>query len=251
MQRRKNDITLLQAYNPLNFYHVMPYRRLPNTDQARLRALRTLLERGSKSVPFNLPFAQKKFLEIQAFLPLFDQAVNQYKQSYDRQASCGKILAENFKISKLYVSHFIQVLNFCIVRNEIKSDVRLLFGLNVDEKAVPEITTEQQLIILGDKVIKGEEKRGAMGGTRIYNPSIAMVKVKYEKFIESYNNHKNLLVTTQKYHDKMVEIREQADTIILNAWNEIEEYYRELEPDDKRCKCSDLGIVYLLRSTER
>ncbi len=229
----------------------MPYRRLPNTDQARLRALRTLSEKGSKSIPFSLPFAAKKFLEIQAFLPLFDQAVAQYKQSYDRQANCGKILNESFKSCKLYVSHFIQVLNFCIVRNEIKPDVRLLFGLNIEDKSVPDITTEQQLISLGDRVIKGEEKRGAMGGTRIYNPSIAVVKVKYEKFVESYNNHKNLQVTTQKYHDKMVEIRSQADSIILGAWNEIEENYCNLDPEEKRTKCSDLGIVYLLRSTER
>lgn len=229
----------------------MPYRRLPNTDQARLRALRTLLDKGSKSIPYSLPFAAKKFLEIQAFLPLFDQAVTMYKQSYDRQAACGKVLAENFKSCKLYVSHFIQVLNFCIIRNEIKADVRPLFGMKVEDKAVPEITSEQQLIVLGDKVIKGEETRGSMGGTRIYNPSIAIVKVKYEKFVESYNNHKNLQITTQKFHDKMVDTRIQADAIILSAWNEIEEAYINLDVEEKRQKCSELGIVYLLRSTER
>lgn len=229
----------------------MPYRRLPNTDQARLRALRTILERGNKSVPFNLPFAQKKFLELQSFLPLFEQAVTQYKQSFDRQASCGRVLSESFKVCRLYVSHFIQVLNFCIIRNEIKADVRLLFGLDIKDKAVPEITSEQFLITFGHKIIKGEEQRGAMGGTRIYNPSIAVVKVKYEKFVESYNNHKNLQITTQKYHDKMVEVRSQADQMILSVWNEIEESYLDCDPVEKRTKCSELGIVYLLRTSEK
>ena len=61
----------------------MPYRRLPNTDQARLRALRTILTKGSKSTPEKLPFSQKRYLEIQAFLPQFEQAVSQYKTNFE------------------------------------------------------------------------------------------------------------------------------------------------------------------------
>jgi hypothetical protein len=61
-----------------------------------------------------------------------------------------------------------------------------------------------------------------MGGNRIYNPSIAIVKIKYEKFLDYYNNHKNLQVTTRKLHDKVAEMREKADILILHIWNEVE-----------------------------
>ncbi len=229
----------------------MPYRRLPNTDQARLRALRTILTKGSKSTPEKLPFSQKRYLEIQAFLPQFEQAVSQYKTNFDKQASLGKQLSESYKTCKLFVSHYIQVLNFIIIRNELKPEVRLVYGVKASDRSVPEITTKQQLVTLGDMLIKGEEQRCAMGGTRLYNPSIAVVKVKYEQYIEVLNNHKNLQTTTQKYHDRLIEFRAVADEHILNIWNEIEESYCNLPANEKRDSCSEYGLVYLLRTSEK
>ncbi|WP_430813903.1 hypothetical protein [Carboxylicivirga sp. RSCT41] len=229
----------------------MPYRRLPNTDQARLRALKAALQKGMQLSPFDLAYSQKLFLELQSFLPLYEQAISQYNFSKERQAKYGKLLGDQFKVTRLYVSHFIQVLNFCIIRGEIKPEVRKLYGFDVDEKSVPELGTEQQLLQVGKNVVEGEEKRGMMGGSRIYNPSIAMVKIKYEKFVEYFNNHKNLLVTTQKMHEKVTELRAVADRIVLEIWNEIEAHFDMLEGDDKRTKCSNYGVVYLLRKHEK
>lgn len=229
----------------------MPYRRLPNTDQARLRALKAALQRGIQLGPFDLAYSQKLFLELQSFLPQYEQAISQYNFSKDRQAKYGKLLGDQFKLTRLYVSHFIQVLNFCIVRGEIKPEVRELYGFDINDKAVPELGTEQQLMQVGKQVVEGEERRGMMGGTRIYNPSIAMVKIKYEKFVEYFNNHKNLLVTTQKMHEKVTDLRNAADRIVLSIWNEIEAYFDNLEPDEKRNKCSGYGVIYLLRKHEK
>ncbi len=229
----------------------MPYRRLPNTDQARLRALKAALKKGMLLSPFDLAYSQKLFLELQSFLPQYEQAISQYNFSKERQAKYGKLLGDQFKITRLYVSHFIQVLNFCIIRGEIKSDARKLYGLSEDEKSVPELGTEQQLLCVGKQVIEGEERRGMMGGSRIYNPSIAMVKIKYEKFMEYFNNHKNLLVTTQKMHEKVTELRAVADRIVLGIWNEVEANFDQFDPDDKREKASNYGVVYLLRKHEK
>lgn len=230
----------------------MPYRRLPNTDQARLRALKAALQRGMQLSPFDLAFSQKLFLELQSFLPQYEQAISQYNFSKDRQAKYGKLLGDQFKVTRLYVSHFIQVLNFCIARGEIKPEVRKLYGFDINEKSVPELGTEQQLLQVGKQVVEGEERRGMMGGgTRIYNPSIAMVKIKYEKFVEYFNNHKNLLVTTQKMHEKVTELRNAADRIVLAIWNEIEAYFDNLDADEKRNKCANYGVVYLLRKHEK
>ncbi len=229
----------------------MPYRRLPNTDQARLRALKAALEKGKTNYPYNLAYGQQLYHDIQGILPQFEQAVSQYNFSKERQAKYGKLLADQFKEARIYVSHFIQVLNFCIIRNEIKPEIREMFGLNREDKAVPDLGTEQQLIKWGDKVIKGEEKRMMFGGSRIYNPSIAMVKVKFEKFLEYYHNHKNLQATTQKMHEKVIEMREKVDRLIVNIWNGIEENYKDLNGDDKRNACSDYGVVYMLRKDEK
>lgn len=229
----------------------MPYRRLPNTDQARLRALKAALQKGKQLSPFDLAYSQKLFLELKAFLPQYEQAMSQYAFSKERQAKYGKLLSDQFKVARLYISHFIQVLNFCITRGEIKPEARKMYGFNINEKSVPELGTEQQLRQIGKQVIEGEEQRGMMGGSRIYNPSIAMVKIKYEKFVEYYTNHKNLLVTTQKMHEKVTDLRAVADRIVLALWNEVEASFEQLEGADKREKCADYGVIYLLRKHEK
>jgi len=230
----------------------MPYRRLPNTDQARLRALKAALEKGRLKYPYDLAYPQQLYHEIQSILPQFEQAISQYNFSKERQAKYGKLLSDQFKDARIYISHFIQVLNFCIIRREIKPEVRENFGLDVEDKAVPDLGTEQQVLYWGDKVIKGEEKRMMMGGgTRIYNPSIAMVKVKYEKFLEYYHNHKNLQNTTQKMHEKVSSMRDMVDNLILKIWNGIEEAYNDLSAEDKRIACTDYGVVYMYRKDEK
>jgi len=241
----------LDANRSLVKLNSMPYRRLPNTDQARLRALKAALQKGMQLNPFDLAYSQKLFLELQAFLPQYEQAISQYTFSKDRQAKYGKLLSDQFKITRLYVSHFIQVLNFCITRGEIKPEVREMYGFDINEKSVPELGTEQQLLQVGKQVIDGEEKRSMMGGSRIYNPSIAMVKIKYEKFVEYFTNHKNLLITTQKMHEKVTDLRAFADHLVLTVWNEIEAKFEQLEGEDKRHKCSNYGIIYLLRKHEK
>ncbi len=229
----------------------MPYRRLPNTDQARLRALKTALQKGNAISPWDLAYSQKLYLQLKAFLPIYEQAIDQYNFSRDRQAKYGKLLNEQFKIARLYISHFLQVLNFCIIRGEIKPEARVSLGIDINDKAVPEMGTEQQLIHWGEKIIKGEEKRMLYGGNRIYNPSIAIVKIKYEKFLDYYNNHKNLQVTTQKMHSKVAELREKADNLILHIWNEVEENFNQLPGDSKRDKSKEYGVVYVLRKHEK
>lgn len=91
----------------------------------------------------------------------------------------------------------------------------------------------------------------ATGATRIYNPSLAMVKVKYEKFEETYNLHKDLLATSSKLMEKVAEFRTQADRLIIQLWNEIESFYDHLEPVERRRRCSDFGVVYVYRPSEK
>lgn len=228
----------------------MPYRRLPNTDQARLRALKAAMNMGSLHGPGDLAFSQKSLLQLKSFYPHFEQALVQYQQNRDRQAKIGKLLMDQFRAARLYVSHFLQVVNLCIARGELKPDIRMFYGIDKEERSVPEIGTEQLLLHWGKTVIEGEEQRMAQGATRIYNPSLAMVRVKYEKFLELYNTHKDLLNTSQKLLDKVVDFRTQADVLITNLWNEIEEGHDQLASDLKREKCTEYGVVYVYRPTE-
>ena len=230
----------------------MPYRRLPNTDQARLRALKAAVTQVNSVEPTALQFSQKMALEVVSFTPMFEQAVNQYIDSKDKQINASRLVVESGKVARLYLSHFIQVFNMCIARGEIKADARKILGLDAVGNSVPELVSDQQLIEWGNKVVSGEEQRIAQGGgNRIYNPSIALVKVKLEIFKDNYNKHRDLLVTSQKYHDKLDDVRAHADAIILQIWNEVEASFAPVDSDAKREECQKYGVVYFYRPQER
>lgn len=56
----------------------MPYRRLPNTDQARIRALKTAVERGDLYHDGQVPIAYNTLFEARAFLQKFEPAQAYY-----------------------------------------------------------------------------------------------------------------------------------------------------------------------------
>jgi hypothetical protein len=216
-----------------------------------LRALKTAQSKGAQLPPLELAFSQKLLFDIKAFVPQYEQAIQQYQFSRDRQAKFGKSLSEHFKLSRMYLSHFLQVVNMAITRGELKPDVRDFYGLDRETKAIPDINTEQQLLEWGKKVIQGEDKRMSQGGSRVFNPTIAMVKMRFEKFQENYDFHKDLLKTSQKMHEKVTDERETADQLIVKIWNEVEASFNNLEPDQKRKKASEYGVVYIYRPSEK
>ena len=93
----------------------MPYRRLPNTDLARLRALRIAYEKGKELPPFNLAFSQATFQKVLSNLHLFEKTVQESRQAFNIQVEKSKDYARLLKKTKLYMSHFIQVINMAIV----------------------------------------------------------------------------------------------------------------------------------------
>ncbi|MBQ3635370.1 MAG: hypothetical protein II951_07130 [Bacteroidales bacterium] len=229
----------------------MPYRRLPNTDSARLRALKAAAQHAEENKGLGtLAMSERSAMSVVSFTPMFEQTLAQMNDIKNKQLAASKAVSDTGKVARLYLSHFVQVLNMCIARGEIKPEVRNLLGL--EEAAVPDISGDSQLIEWGHKIVEGEEKRMSMGGgNRIYNPSIALVKVKLQIFEENYNKYKDSVGTSMKYHDKIDEMREKADALILELWNEIEAKYSPVDSDEKREECQKCGVVYFYRPVER
>ena len=89
----------------------MPYRRLPNTDQARIRALKAVSERADMSGMNELAVSLKTVGEVRSLLPKFEAAHAYYAACYDRQAKAGRKHQSNVKTARLYISHTIVVTN--------------------------------------------------------------------------------------------------------------------------------------------
>jgi hypothetical protein len=229
----------------------MPYRRLPNTDRARSRALNKALQMGKTVSPVDLAFSQATLQKVKYFLPVFDQTMIQQKQAFSTQIERSKDYIDLYKKAKLYISHFIQVLNMSVVRGELPTDIKDYYELDQDEKRVPTLNTEGEVIKWGDRIIKGEQTRLSRGGNPITNPTIALVKVRYEKFLDAHRKQKSLQEINQRALNKVADLRSEADEIILNVWNEVEEYFDHLSSNERRARAMDYGLVYVYRKNEK
>jgi hypothetical protein len=228
----------------------MPYRRLPNTDLARLRALRIAYEKGKELPPFELTFSQSTFQKVLSNLHLFEKVVQESRQAFNIQVAKSKDYARLLKKSKLYMSHFIQVINMAITRGDMSPADRDYFGFGHDQSKVPSFGSEAEVIKWGDKLIQGETLRIKKGLTPVTNPSMAVVKVRYEDFMEAYKFQKILQKNLQRSQEKLIEQRKIVDMIITAIWNEVEESYKDLPDESKRNHAKIYGVVYFFRKSE-
>lgn len=228
----------------------MPYRRLPNTDSARLKALHTTLEIGKEIPPFKLAFSQKTLQAIQSFLPSIEHAISIQKQSFSNQVEKNRDYHSHLKKAKLYISHFIQVMNMAIQRGDLPASTRAYYGIEENEKNLPPLNTEKELIEWGDRIINGELMRVRKGKTAITNPTAAVVRVRYEKFLDTYQYQKTLQKRSLEHQEKLTLLRARADQIIQQSWNEIEEHFKELPDELRREESRKYGIVYVYRKSE-
>lgn len=231
----------------------MPYRRRPNTNQARLRTLRKAVREAGRQ-HFGKPVISYKTLhEATSFLTLFEKQLILYNQSLENQIKANEKYAQIISNVRTYLSHFIQVFNLSVIRGDIKKEHKEYYHLHPETHNVPDLSTEANLLLWGKNIINGEKNRLRMeGGTPIYNPTIAKVQVHFEVF-KSYKAEQKLYqTTTQRNRDELVKLRDRADAIILDIWNQVETYFQEEEPAEKRIKlCKTYGIIYYYRPNEK
>lgn len=201
---------------------------------------------------YDLAVSLKTLSAVRSFLRKFESAQQYYAECYERQAQAGRKHQGHVKNARLFISHFIQVLNLAVIRAEVRLAHKAYYGLDQQNHTLPDLTTESSLAEWGRRIIHGEEKRLSQGGIPIYNPTIAKVKVHYDIFMESYEKQKNLQGLTAKSLDELSAMREEADKLILDCWNQIEQKYAEVMPDEKRLNlCRDYGVVYYYRTNEK
>jgi len=215
-----------------------------------MKALTTALNKGKELPPFKLAFSQSSLQMIQSFLPGFEHALILKKQAYQKQVQNNKDYQKALKKARLYISHFIQVMNLAIMRGELPASTRKFYALEENDRNLPQLQSEAEIIQIGQNLIEGEAKRKMKGLAPINNPTIAVVKVRYEQFLDAYNFRKTLKKRNQMNLDKLAELRKKADQIILKIWNEVEESYKDLPEPMRRDKSALYGLVYVYRKNE-
>jgi len=229
----------------------MPYRRLPNTDQARLRALRTAIQKADKQEFAEQVVTLKTTHDAKTYLSVFEKQLIQYQHTLENQVSANKRYQQIVHNARLYISHFIQVLNLAVIRGDIKKDHKLFYQLDPNVHTVPDLTTEAALIQWGKYIIDGENERVRNGGLPIYNPAIAKVQVHYEVFKEYKSTQKIHQSSTNRSWEELVSLREKGDAIILEIWNQVEANFKDERPYSRLMKCQQYGLIYYYRKGEK
>ncbi len=228
----------------------MPYRRLPTTDKARLRALDAALEKASATPGGKLAFSYKSLEDLKNVASKFENHLTHYEQNIKIQSEKNQDYKTAMEKARMYISHFIQVLFLTSERGEINGGIKY-YGFENFEGKVPPLNNEEDILTWGNKIIEGEQKRIQSGGSAIYNPSIAVVKVKLEEFRDAAVFQQNLKRNTTRSYDKMQELRKQTNDFISQLWNEIEENIKIDSPKQKRQVAQEYGLVYIFRRKEK
>ena len=70
--------------------------------------------------------------------------------------------------------------------------------------------------------------------------------------MESYEKQKNLQALTARSLETLASMRAEADALILDIWNQVEQKYAGVMPNEKRLDlCRDYGLIYYYRTGEK
>ena len=227
----------------------MPYRRLPKTDQARIRALRAAVESSVENGVFTNVLSHNTYYRAKNMLENLSREVGVYKRCVQEQSSKrgNEAYEAALKKARMYVSHFIQVLSMSIMRGEIARSKRPYYGLPENEDTVPNLFSESAVLEWGLKIMEGERRRQAEGGVPVYNPTMGRVSVVFELFKEMYDRQQILQQRTGDALHNISDMRFEADEIIFEAWAEIEKAFAGFEGKARIKKCAEYGVIYYER----
>lgn len=219
----------------------MAYRRLPNTDNARLLAILKLNEMLND----NNSALKSHRKEIVSFKEAFEKLIEKRNTYKAKRSTLNKQKKESLKRLKIYVSHFLQVFNFAIDRGDINKECRKFFGLTINTGVIPSLSKEAEIIKWANNIVLGEQKRIANGVEVISHPKFTLIKEiaeETEKVIADLKILDDLFKECQK---EISEQRTIVDALIRQLWNEIEFQFVNKPIEIKRKEAARYGVVYV------
>jgi len=220
-------------------------KKLPETNEERLSILQTIIDQEEMGAESDKILSIVEFHELSHFIISFEASNSIYNQAIIDRDKAIILYNDLFKNANLYVSHFIQVLLLTVIRNEIRAENLLLYGLPEHNPTLPDLSTEESVLQWGEKLMRGETERTYRGGIPLYNPAIAKVKVHYELFKESIYSlaiyEKNLL----RLQTNMEDTIKKADELIWDIWTKVEEKFSNYSHEAQILKFKDYKIQFL------
>lgn len=166
-----------------------------------------------------------------------------------KQTKSTEAAARSRLMVKMYISQFLQVFNFGIDREKYPLQDRSFYELSVTNGVVPILNTELEIVQWGKNIIKGDAERVAAGGAPMTNPSAEEFKVVFDQMIQNIQTQSSFKNSYDKAQEKLNNLNDAIDKLILRIWNEINTFYDDHEPASRRRKAREWGVVYVSTDT--
>jgi len=212
--------------------------------------LKTAIEKAGSTDFQHVAISMRTLSRARSAVSKFERLCLKYQQTLDTQVKANIAFQNRVKNARMYISHFIQVLYMCVMRAEIKPELLELYGLQKRSLILPDLSSNEQLLQWGQQIIAGENRRIAQGGVPIYNPGIAKVKVMYTLFKEGYQTQQLHQKATARTLNEVAVYRNEVDAIILDIWEEVEQFHAGLPPNERLQKNREYGLIYYYRKGE-
>ena len=226
----------------------MPYRRLPNTDAARLAALETIAD--IKQSEFKDPVLSAELLnKAEAQFIVFRHQQDLYRQAVDRWQDNNLKYRDIIVNLTRNITDFVKAYYTALETGEIGEESRRYY--NITDYEIPDLSCEVQILDWAKRLVEGERRRIFEGGIPITNPTISNLSIYYDR-LEDLNFSQNTSKNTIDYtREKLIKERQKTDDLIRDLWNTIEAAFEHLSFDERIEECRKYGVVYYDRPSER
>ena len=228
----------------------MPFRRLPDTDAGRTKALTTAKEKADTTDPAQWAIDAATKARLDATLPSWKTEVTERGTALSGQLEASKEEDEAQAFCALTSTHFIQVFNLGIKRGVYKASDRAYYGIDGNDENTPRITTEADTTLWAQRLIDGEAERTAAGGADMANPSVDDVQAAFADWQSKHTTQSGKKDEYDKEQEDVEGMRPDVDDLIVDIWDEVEFTFRKDDAPSKRRKAREWGVFYDTRPGE-
>ncbi len=223
----------------------MPYRRLPNTLATRDAALTTCKNKMDATDPTELPFAAAKGAQLTTEQPAYHALIAAANSAKADQTGQSAVVAPLLRTARFWVSHGYQALINACIRGQFGNSVKNFYGLSLDAKGGPDLSTESEVIQAAITYNDGETARIAAGGDPITFPDLAGINTHVDAFKAAQQAQSTYKTAYDNAQEAVAAANTNVDLLILQLWNSIEATYDTGDKPSLRRKAREWGVVYV------
>jgi len=223
----------------------MPYRRLPQSNKARLSAIRVVKDRKDATPPALVPLMGGTQTQLDTFHPIYNGLMLAVGSARALQTEQSAVTTPLRNAARLWVGHGYQALINAVIRKQFSASVLGHYLLPSTAKGAPDMGTEQAIIDAFNAYEAGEAARVAAGGMAISFPAGTDISTHVSDFRAA-----NLIQAERKdaydnAQEALAAQNPEADRLILKLWNEIEAAFDKGDKPSMRRKAREWGVIYV------